>query len=234
MAALPELDSPTPSSPSSSFGEVSEAPPLDDKEQSSVAQLLADLTDRVGRQEAHRCLSHALTILRKAPDRLVYSTFQRIIGDCALTEILLFIFDLAGYRRHEAGMQVMLVLESRRYMSRMSSILRELEAAYVKTLKPEEVTYAQVECAVRNNFQLPGIADVPAAAVDSSRSYPSATVERPKKPWETPGNWVLVVNVGSSTSCEMSLQGRGFLLGSSVLFKEVGLAEVILNSSDHI
>ncbi|KAF4727964.1 hypothetical protein FOZ62_017106 [Perkinsus olseni] len=191
MAALPELDSPTPSSPSSSFGEVSEAPPLDDKEQSSVAQLLAELTDRVGREEAHRCLSHALTILRKAPDRLVYSTFQRIIGDKALKEIL-FIFDLAGYRRHEAGMQATLVLESRRYMSRMSSILRELEAAYVKTLNPEEVTYAQVECAVRNNFELPGIADVPAAAVDSSRSYPSTTVERPKKPWETPGSDVTI------------------------------------------
>ncbi|KAF4722026.1 hypothetical protein FOZ62_008261, partial [Perkinsus olseni] len=100
--------------------------------------------------------------------------------------------------------------------------------AYVKTLNPEEVTYAQVECAVRNNFQLPGIADVPAAAVDGNRSYPSTTVERPKKPWETPEiylfaydgsastrpigespavglpllDWVLVVDVGSLASCE--------------------------------
>ncbi|EER00153.1 hypothetical protein Pmar_PMAR000219, partial [Perkinsus marinus ATCC 50983] len=53
MAAVPELDSPTPSSASSSFGELTPAPPLDEREQTNVAQLLAELTARVGRVEAH-------------------------------------------------------------------------------------------------------------------------------------------------------------------------------------
>ncbi|KAF4663490.1 hypothetical protein FOL47_005715 [Perkinsus chesapeaki] len=180
-AAPPELDSPTPSSPSS-YDEIIAAPPLSDDERNNLNELLASLVQRLGEVEAHRCISHALTLLRKAPEQLLLSSLERVIGQSAIDDILQ-ILSFVGYSQDASGVHPLVRLKYPQLMGRITSVLHELEAAYIKTLNPEDITYAQIECAVRNNFQLPGIVDVP-STVDSSRAYPSSSAERPRKPWE--------------------------------------------------